>query len=84
MKIITLICSGAFLLLSSTTVIAENSVKVSGSSGWENDPLALEPCINGSVSQTGLYPSQEIEIAAFELIADKQATNTDTSSIENQ
>ncbi|MEN8132523.1 MAG: hypothetical protein ABFS45_20545, partial [Pseudomonadota bacterium] len=82
MKIITLFCSGAFLLLASTMVIAENSVKVPGLGGWENDPYALEPCMNGGVSQTGLYPSQEIEIAAFEFVADKQVINKDTSFIE--
>ncbi len=49
-----------------------------------NNPHALEPCINGGVSQTGLYPSQGIEIAAFELLADKQVINTDTLFIENQ
>ncbi len=84
MKIITLFCSGAFLLLASTTLIAENSVKIPGLDEWENDLHALEPCINGGVSETGLYPSQAIELAAFELIADKQVINTDTSFIENQ
>ena len=68
MKITTTICSGAFLLLASTTIMAENIIKGPSWGEWENDPHALEPCINGGVSAAGLYPSQEIEFAAFELI----------------
>ncbi len=40
------------------------------------DSYALEPCINGDVSETGLYPTQEAEFAAMELLAKRK---TDTS-----
>jgi len=80
MKIITLYCSSVLLLLASTSILAENSFKLPGLSDWENDPYALEPCINGGVSERGLYPSQEIEIAAFELFNDKQAKNPGSAS----
>ena len=79
MKITTTIFSGAFVLLASTTVIAEDSSRGPSWGEWEKDPHALEPCINGGVSAAGLYPSQEIELAAFELIADKQETRQNTS-----
>ena len=40
------------------------------------DPYALEPCINGDVSETGLYPTQEAEFATLNLLAERK---TDTS-----
>lgn len=50
----TLLMAGAFLTLSVSTI----------SHAVEQDH-ELEPCINGGVSATGLYPSQTIENAAL-------------------
>ena len=80
MKIMTLICSSAFLLLSGTAVAAEGSIKGKAWVAWENDPHALEPCINGGVSAAGLYPSQEIEFAALEHVAEKREIEPNSSS----
>lgn len=83
MKITTLICSSAFLLLASATVLAATEIKEPSWGAWKNDPYALEPCINGAVSATGLYPSQKAEFAALELKADtkRKATNAPSSTI---
>ena len=82
MNITTTILSGAFLLITSTAVTAENSIKTTGWGAWENDPHALEPCINGGVSAAGLYPSQEIEFAALEIVTGKQEKEPSNPSSE--
>jgi hypothetical protein len=50
----TLVMAGAFLTLSVSTI-----------SHADEQDHELEPCINGGVSATGLYPSQAIENAAL-------------------
>lgn len=43
-------------------------VSISATVNSENDDLDLEPCINGGVSSSGLYVSQELEDADNQVV----------------
>lgn len=64
MKVSARIFSYALLLLVSATATAENLMPLDQGSAWGANPHALEPCMNGGVSAFGLYPSQELALAA--------------------
>lgn len=80
MKYLTISNCGALLLIASVAATAQSDSKLPEQGTWENHPYALEPCINGGVSATGLYPTQEIEFAALERAAEKQGTVPNTLS----
>ena len=46
-------------------VVAVSGLGGAAAAAAGEDPHALEPCINGGVSASGLYPTQEAEDAAF-------------------
>ena len=70
MKVLNVIF--ATVLITAGSAVANANDSQAGIS----DPNLLEPCMNGGVSATGLYPSQEIEIAAFELIEQEKKDNS--------
>ncbi len=72
MKILTVILATTLIAAGSAVADDKKSADKYGQSGLTNDPYALEPCINGDVSPTGLYPTEEAELAAFELYAKRQ------------
>jgi hypothetical protein len=75
MKILNVIIATAFIATGSAVVHAnESNDKLNQNQGISYSP-DLEPCMNGSVSASGLYPTQEAEFAALEIIVkDKQIT----------
>lgn len=80
MKFLTMVNCGALLLTASVAATAQTEIKLQDQGAWENHPYALEPCINGGVSATGLYPTQEIEFAALKRAAEKQEIAPNTVS----
>ena len=69
MKILHTIFATVLIASGSAVLNADESVKKSVQDKGVADSYALEPCINGDVSATGIYPNQQAEFAALELIA---------------
>ncbi len=57
MKILKLVITTALLAMGNA---------MANDNASDNDPYALEPCINGGVSASGLFPNQEAEFASIE------------------
>ncbi len=55
-----------------TTALLATGNAMANDNASDNDPYALEPCINGDVSASGLYPNQEAEFASLEASTESQ------------
>ena len=75
MKILHIILTTVLITSGSAILNADESAQKFVQDKRVTDPYSLEPCINGDVSETGLYSTQEAEFAALELLA-KRKTNT--------
>ncbi len=72
MKTLTVILTTTLITAGIALAEDKKTAEKNDAGGWANDPYALESCINGGVSPTGLYPTEAAELAAFELHAKAQ------------